>query len=186
MEDDQESDVQIYRLQLGAIFKALLSLSADEPALLQRLLQPDALFSLLRSLECEETRLHYQTAHVNIRHVDFLSNSSRFLMPAPIASKDCLDKIHQNFAISYLADSALPLSLEPAISASLTELQSANGKEIVLSLIQDEPFLCSVFDGLCAGPMPTSPEEDGERMDEDDGEGERGVGRESPNYTAPP
>ena len=63
------------RSQLGSIFKALLSLGADEPALLQRLLQTDALHALLLCLEAEESKLHKQTQHVNVQHVAFLSDS---------------------------------------------------------------------------------------------------------------
>ena len=63
------------RSQLAGIFRALLSLAADEPALMQRLLQTDALHALLLCLEAEESKLHKQTQHVNVQHVAFLSDS---------------------------------------------------------------------------------------------------------------
>lgn len=140
------------RMQLGAVFRALLTIAADDASLLQRLLMPDALTGLLLCLEADESRLHYQTRHVNTQHVAFLADAGRFRMPCPIADPNVLQKVHQNFAISYLTDAALPLSLEPGTSAALSELQGANGKEIVVALCADTTFVDALFDGLGVGP----------------------------------
>ena len=140
------------RMQLCTCFRTLLTLAADDASLLQRLLMPDALAGLLRSLELEESRNHIQTQHVNVSHVDFVTDARRFRTPAPIADPSTLAKIHQNFVISYLTDAALPLVLEPGTSAALTELQSTNGREIVQSLSTDDAFLASLLGGLCQGP----------------------------------
>ena len=101
------------RAQLAGIFKGLLTMAGDEPVLLQRMLQPDALYALLRCLEAEDSKHHTQTEHVNVQHVAFLSDARRFRTPVPIRDEATLVKIHQNFAISYLTDAALPLALEP-------------------------------------------------------------------------
>ena len=53
---DMAEEREVGRQQLAAIFKALLTLAADEPMLLQRLLLADALYALLASLEAEESR----------------------------------------------------------------------------------------------------------------------------------
>ena len=151
-----DSDAAIYRatarMQLGAIFRALLTIAADDSLLLQRLLQPDALVGLMLCLESDESRLHYQTTHVNTQHLAFLIDKARFRMPCPIADATVLARVHQNFVIAYLTDAALPLSLEPGASAVLAELQSNNGKEIVAGLAADDAFLAALFDGLGAGP----------------------------------
>ena len=76
-------------------------------------------------------------------------------MPAPISDPATLARIHQNFAIAYLTDAALPLALDPGAAAALAELQASNGKEIVSSLTADERFIRSLFDGLCSGPPTT-------------------------------
>ena len=73
----------------------------------------DALHGLLVSLQADETRLHLQTIHVNTHHLAFITDARRFKMPAPIADPATLRKIHQNYAISYLTDAALPLAHGP-------------------------------------------------------------------------
>ena len=101
-------------------------------------------------------------------------------MPAPISDAATVARIHQNFAIAYLTECALPLSIDPGTAATLAELQAANSKDIVLSLIGDDRCGSAACLGIqrlaprarvrarpprwraralegCAWPPPTSP-----------------------------
>ena len=137
------------RLQLATVFKSLLAHGAEEPALLQRLLQPDALLALFSALEGDDSRHHLQTKHVNTEHVAFVADPKRFRMPVPISDARVLDKIHQNFALAYLTECALPLAIEPLTSAAIAELQASNAREILAALSKDIVFLERLFSGLC-------------------------------------
>lgn len=136
------------RLQLATVFKALLGHVGDEPALLQRLIQPDALLALFSAIEGDDSRRHLQTAHVNTQHVNFVTEPRRFHMPVPITDGATLDRIHQNFAITYLLECALPLAIEPMASAALSEVQTANARDILANLMKDATFMRALFDGL--------------------------------------
>jgi hypothetical protein len=143
------SNTATRRLQLATVFKSLLAHGAEEPALLQRLLQPDALLALFSALEGDDSRHHLQTKHVNTEHVAFVADPKRFRMPVPISDARVLDKIHQNFALAYLTECALPLAIEPLTSAAIAELQASNAREILATLSKDSDFIERLFSGLC-------------------------------------
>ena len=143
-------EIATRRLQLCTVFKTLLGLGGDDATLLMRLLEPDALLAIFSSLEGDDSRLHLQTKHVSVHHVAFVTDPRRFRLPAPISDEITVRRIHQNFAIQYLTECALPLGIEPATAAALSELQASNSQQILRQLMGDAPFLRSLFaDGIC-------------------------------------
>lgn len=110
---------------LAAAFRCLLALGAGDPRLLQRLLRRDTVAFMFGALEYEPPRGDLQTASVNTSHREFVLSARRFKMPVPILDPVTLECIHQNFLISYLSETILPLAIDPAALAALTEMQQA-------------------------------------------------------------
>ena len=50
-----------------------------------------------------------QTPHVNTSYRRFLLDQRRFKMPVPITDPATLARIHQNYAIGFLAEATIPL-----------------------------------------------------------------------------
>jgi len=143
--------------QLACSFRMLIAL--EDEIVLQRLLQADTAMAMFGALEHDPTlRRHLQTPHVNTSYRAYLSDTQRFKMPVPITDSATLARIHQNFAIAFLAEATIPLALEGGGAAILTELQQQNSRDIVQSLAADPHFFRSLIGGLRApAPAPAAP-----------------------------
>ena len=77
--------------------------------MMRRLLQADTVMSMYGALEHDPTMCRYaQTPHINTSYRTFLREPRRFKMPVPITDAATLARIHQNYAIAYLAEATIP------------------------------------------------------------------------------
>jgi protein phosphatase-4 regulatory subunit 3 len=116
------------------IFRGLMML--NNPSIYEILLRDDLLMGVVGALEHDPEMRSHQA-----RHRQFLRERAQFKLVVPFEDSAVLQKVHQNFHLSFIKDVVLPRALDDNAFAAINQLQFFNNVHIISSLSNDNPFL---------------------------------------------
>eukprot|EP00823_Brevimastigomonas_motovehiculus_P007666 TRINITY_DN677_c4_g1_i3.p1 TRINITY_DN677_c4_g1~~TRINITY_DN677_c4_g1_i3.p1 ORF type:complete len:881 (-),score=219.79 TRINITY_DN677_c4_g1_i3:1112-3754(-) len=169
MEESKEPKLEVGRSFFN-IFKGMFML--NDVAVLETILSEENILNVIKCLEYDpdlpaDTNFH--------RHRDFMTKA-KFKQVVEIKEPDVLQKIHQNYHMTYIKDVILLRYLDDATMGTLTSIIFFNNVVIVSRLSENNDFMRELFGKLQAAallveeskPTPTSTATKKEEVKEDD------------------
>jgi len=131
---------------LFEIVKAVALL--NEPKLFQFLLSDEYFMKVVGILEYDPD------LHEKPLHREYIKKHVKHRQVIPVTDPEILEKVHQNFRISFFKDVLLPRALDESTFALLGDMELMNGIEIATAFHGDAEFLGKLFTLLKAKDTP--------------------------------
>lgn len=139
--EDLEAHEQLKKMFL--VFKALLNIS--DMKLLETLLSDQYYLTTFGALEYNT---EISMRHQETKHRTFLKEKARFNNFITLTDKEVIDKIHINYRLSYLKDTALATGLDEANIQTIANLMSNNNSEVIQNILLNPDNIGQIFEKL--------------------------------------
>ena len=125
------------------VFKALLNIS--DMKLLETLLSNQYYLTTFGALEYNT---EISMRHQETKHRSFLKEKAKFNNFITLTDKEVIDKIHLNYRLSYLKDTALATGLDEANIQTIANLMSNNNSEVIQNILLNPGNIGQIFEKL--------------------------------------
>ncbi|CAI2380332.1 unnamed protein product [Moneuplotes crassus] len=125
------------------VFKDLINIS--DVKLLETLVSDKYYLTLFGALEYNN---EISNTHSEMKHREFLKNKVKFKTFIAINDKEVIQKIHENYRISYLKDTALATGLDENNMQTINNLVSSNNQTLIQSILLDQENITQIFESL--------------------------------------
>ena len=139
--EDLESEEDLKKMFL--VFKALLNVS--DMKLLETLLSEayyQTTFGVL------EYNTEISTKHEETKHRAFLKDKAKFKNFMLLTDSEVIDKIHLNYRLAYLKDTALATGLDEANIQTIANLMSSNNSDVIQNMLLSQENISQIFEKL--------------------------------------
>mmetsp|Transcript_25265 Transcript_25265/g.29137 ORF Transcript_25265/g.29137 Transcript_25265/m.29137 type:complete len:642 (+) Transcript_25265:1-1926(+) len=125
------------------VFKALLNIS--DIRLLETLLSNKYYLTTFGALEYNN---EISTKHQETKHRKFLKETVKFKKFLPLDDPEVIEKIHLNYRLAYLKDTALATGLDENNMSTIVNLMGNNNSEVIQNILLNHESFAKIFERL--------------------------------------